>query len=64
MHGYVALFKLTEQGISDIKNAPKRIEQSISGMEAMGGKLVNFYMVLGDYDYVAPSASGRLKKPP
>ena len=55
MHRYIALFKLTEQGIRDVKNAPKRIEQSINGMEAMGGKLVDFYMVLGDYDYVAIS---------
>ena len=55
MHRYIALFKLTEQGIRDIKNAPKRIEQSISRIEAMGGKLIDFYMVLGDYDYVAVS---------
>ena len=55
MHRYIALFKLTEQGIKDIKNAPRRLEQSISGMEAMGGKLIAFYMVLGDYDYIAIS---------
>ena len=55
MHRYVALFKLTEQGIKDIKGAPRRIEESVSGMEAMGGKLIDFYMVLGDYDYVAIS---------
>ncbi len=53
MPRYVALMKLTEEGIKDIKNAPQRLEQAISGMGALGGKLVDFYMVMGEYDYVA-----------
>jgi len=55
MPRYVALMSLTEQGIKDIKNAPQRLEQAIAGMEAMGGKLLDFYTVLGEYDYVAIS---------
>ena len=55
MPRYIALMKLTEQGIKDIKNAPQRLEQAIAGMEALGGKMVDFYTVMGEYDYVAIS---------
>ncbi|HEY56155.1 MAG TPA: GYD domain-containing protein [Dehalococcoidia bacterium] len=53
MATYIMLMKLTEQGIKDIKNAPQRIEQGSKAVEAMGGKLLGFYSVMGDYDYVA-----------
>lgn len=44
--------KLTDQGIRDVKNAPKRIQEAVKTLEAMGGRLVAFYMVMGEYDYV------------
>jgi uncharacterized protein with GYD domain len=50
---YVVLYKLTEQGVKDIKNAPERIEKGIKAFEAMGGKVLGFYVTLGEYDYVA-----------
>jgi len=53
MPRYVALMKLTEQGIKDIKNAPQRLEQAVTGIGALGGKLVAMYTVMGEYDYVA-----------
>ena len=53
MPRYIALMNLTKQGIKDIKNAPQRLEKAIAGMNALGGKLVDFYAVLGEYDYVA-----------
>lgn len=49
----IILMKLTEQGVKDIKNAPQRIEQGFKGFEAMGGKVLDFYTVMGEYDYVA-----------
>jgi uncharacterized protein with GYD domain len=49
----VMLMKLTEQGAKDIKGAPQRIEQAIKTVEKMGGKVLAFYVVTGDYDYVA-----------
>lgn len=55
MPTYISLFKLTDQGIKNIKDAPQRIEQGVKGLEAMGGKLVGFYSVMGDYDYVGIS---------
>ena len=49
---YISLMKLTDQGVKDIKDAPKRAQESIKGLEALGGKLIGFYLVMGDYDYV------------
>ena len=53
MPTHITLYKLTEQGIKDIKSAPERIEEGIKGFEAAGGKLVCFYATQGEYDYVA-----------
>jgi uncharacterized protein with GYD domain len=43
---------LTDQGIRNIKEAPKRIEEGIKAIGAVGGKLIEFYSVMGEYDYV------------
>ena len=53
MATYILLMKLTEQGIKEIKDAPERIENGIKGWEALGGKVIGFYTVMGEYDYVA-----------
>ena len=53
MPTYIALYKLTDQGIKDIKNGPKRFEDAVKAFEAMGGKMTGFYAVMGEYDYVA-----------
>ena len=53
MPTYIALMKLTDQGIKDIKSFPQRIEAGRKGMEAVGGRMVAFYSVMGEYDYVA-----------
>jgi len=53
MPTYIALYKLTDQGIKDIKNGPKRFEDGVKAFEAMGGKITGFYAVMGEYDYVA-----------
>ena len=53
MPRYIALMKLTEKGIKDIKNAPQRLEKAATAIGAVGGKLVDFYTVMGEYDYVA-----------
>jgi len=52
MPTYITLYKLTDQGIKNIKDAPGRIEDAVKGYESMGGKLIGFYSVLGKYDYV------------
>jgi uncharacterized protein with GYD domain len=49
---YVSLMKLTDKGAQDIKNAPERIKSGIANLEAVGGKLVAFYTLIGEYDYL------------
>lgn len=53
MPSYVLLMKLTEQGGKNIKEAPGRVEAGIKAWEAMGGKMTGFFVVLGEYDYIA-----------
>lgn len=52
MPTYVVLYKLTDQGIKDIKGAPGRYEEGVKKFEAMGGKVIGFYATMGEYDYV------------
>lgn len=52
MPTYIGLFKLTDKGIQKIKDAPARIEEAFKRVEEMGGKLIDFYAVMGEYDYV------------
>jgi uncharacterized protein with GYD domain len=53
MPTYVILMNLTEQGVKNIKDAPARIEAAAKALEAAGGKMMGFYLTLGQYDYVA-----------
>jgi len=53
MATYISLMKFTDQGIKGIKETPERIEKAFKGLEAMGGKIVDFYATMGEYDYVA-----------
>ncbi len=53
MPHFVNLMKLTDQGAKTIKDAPARIEAGIKAFEKMGGKMIGFYVVMGEYDYVA-----------
>ena len=48
----IILFKVTDQGIKNIKGAPQRLEEAKKGFEAIGGKMLGFYAVMGEYDYV------------
>ena len=49
---YIGLYKLTEQGIQNIKDAPARIEKGIKATESMGAKVLGFCSTMGEYDYV------------
>jgi uncharacterized protein with GYD domain len=55
MNTYITLMKLTDQGVKNLKEAPKRIETNIKSVEKAGGKLIGFYSTLGEYDYIAIS---------
>jgi uncharacterized protein with GYD domain len=57
MPTYVILMNLTDQGIKNIKDAPARIDEAAKAIGAAGGKLLAFYTVMGQYDYVAIAES-------
>ncbi len=52
MPTYISLVNLTEQGIKEVKNAPERLQSFDNAAREAGGKLVGFYLVMGQYDYV------------
>ena len=53
MPTYIGLYKLTDQGIKNIKEMPQRMEKAIEASEAVGGKVLGVYSVLGEYDLVS-----------
>ena len=55
MPTYVTLYKWTEQGIKNVKQAPERVEAAKKASEAMGGKILGLYVTLGEYDLVTIS---------
>jgi uncharacterized protein with GYD domain len=57
MATYITLYKLTDQGVRNIREAPKRVEGSIKAWGAAGGRMVGFYATMGEYDYVAITES-------
>lgn len=51
MATYVMTFSLTQQGIQKVKDSPARVEAARKTVESMGGKVKDFYAILGaDYD--------------
>jgi len=55
MPKYVTLFNFTEKGAQAIKDMPEATETAIKNFEAVGGKLLGWYLVMGTYDIVAIS---------
>jgi uncharacterized protein with GYD domain len=52
MKTYIILLNYTEQGIKNIKESPARLDAARKAAEAMGGKLKEWYLVMGQYDAV------------
>jgi uncharacterized protein with GYD domain len=52
MPTYISLYKWTEQGVKNVKDAPARIAAAMKSAEAMGGKTIAIYVVMGEYDLV------------
>ena len=57
MATYVTLAKWTEQGIRNVKDAPKRVEAFEKAVASAGGKLKDMYMLMGEYDLLVVSAA-------
>jgi uncharacterized protein with GYD domain len=50
---YIMLMKWTDQGIKNIKNVTQRVQGNIKAFEALGGKVIGTYIVMGEYDLIA-----------
>ena len=55
MPTYITLGKYTTQGIAGIKQGPERLDAARRAYEAAGGKLFEFFLVMGEYDFVSIS---------
>jgi uncharacterized protein with GYD domain len=53
MARYVALINFTEQGIKTLKDWDKRMAATKERLERAGGKLIDVYLTLGEFDAVA-----------
>lgn len=49
---YIMLTTLTDEGRKTLKSNPARIKEVNKEVEAMGGKILSQYAVLGPYDFV------------
>ncbi len=52
MPTYISLIQYTDQGLQKIKESPARLDHAKKGYEAAGGKIKDFYLVMGEYDVV------------
>ena len=50
MPSYLSLLNWTEQGIRDVKQSPERLDAAKEAIQAAGGRLIFFYMTMGEYD--------------
>ncbi len=53
MPSYLVLANWTEQGIRNVKDSPQRLDAFKQAAEAAGGRLIFFYMTMGQYDLAA-----------
>ena len=52
MPTYISLVNLAEQGLKEVKNAPERLQALEKAAEEFGGRLIGFYLVMGQFDYI------------
>ncbi len=53
MPSYLILANLTDQGIRNIKEGPQRLDAFKQAVQAAEGRVIFFYMTMGEYDYAA-----------
>jgi len=49
---FVTLIRYTQQGITKIKDSPKRLDAARKAAEELGGKIHAYYLTMGRYDAV------------
>lgn len=50
MPTYLVLANWTKDGIEKIKESPSRFDDAKKAIESLGGKLKDFYLLMGPYD--------------
>jgi uncharacterized protein with GYD domain len=55
MPTYISLIKFTHQGVTNIKEAPSRLDAGKQTLKAFGSELKAFYLTMGQYDLVTIS---------
>ena len=55
MPTYITLLRWTQKGAENIKQSPARLDAAKKAFEAAGGRMTQFYLVMGRYDMVAIS---------
>ena len=55
MPAYITLCNWTQKGIENVKDSPARLDVAKKAFQAAGGKMLGFYMTLGQYDFVTIS---------
>ena len=52
MPTYISLLKWTDRGLRDVRESPQRLDAAKRAFSNAGGRLTDFYLVLGEYDIV------------
>jgi len=55
MATYISLIKLTQQGVTSIKEGPARLDAGKDTLKSFGSELKAFYLTMGRYDIVVIS---------
>ncbi len=50
MPSYLSMLKWTEQGRRNLKQSPARLDAVKAAAQAAGGRVIFFYMTMGEYD--------------
>lgn len=50
MPTYIILLNYTDQGIRNVKDSPKRLDEAKKLLRYMGGEFKQFYLTMGAYD--------------
>ena len=52
MATYITLIQYTDQGIKNVKDSPKRLDDGRKAFQQAGATIKEFYLVMGEYDIV------------
>jgi uncharacterized protein with GYD domain len=52
MATYITLSRWTQKGAEHLKESPARLDKVKEAAKAAGGELKNFYLTMGEYDFV------------